>query len=52
MICERPVQRYFELFGLGTKVQGFVVEFDFQLTFSLLVVEMEDYRHRFCSAQL
>jgi len=41
------VQRYSEVFGLGAEGQGFVVEVDFQLTFGLLVVEMEDCRHLF-----
>ena len=49
---EHPVQRYSEVFGLGAKGQGFVVEVDFQLTFSFLVVELEDCQHRFCSAEL
>jgi len=51
-IRERPVQRYSEVFGFGAVRQGFVVEVDFQTTFSFLVVEVEDYRHRFCSAEL
>jgi len=38
-IRERPVQRYSEVFGFGAEGQGFVVE-------------MEDCRHRFCSAEL
>jgi len=50
-ICERPVQLYSVVFGLGAKGQGFVVEVDFQLTFSFLVAEMEDCRHRFCSVE-
>ena len=45
-------QRYSEVFGLGAKGQGFVVVVDFRLTFSFLVVEMEDRRHRFRSAEL
>jgi len=51
-IRERPVQRYSEVFGLGVEGQGFVVEVDFQLTFSFLVVKMEECRHRFCSTEL
>jgi len=39
-IRERPVQRYCEVFGLGAKGQGFVIEADLQLTFSFLVVEI------------
>jgi len=31
---------------------GFVIEIDFQLMFSFLVVKMEDCRHRFCCAEL
>jgi len=41
-VRERPAQRYSEVFGLGAEGQGFVVEVDFQLTLSFLVVEMED----------
>ena len=48
---ERSVQRYSEVFGLGTEEQGFVVVVDFQLTFSFLVVEMDDSRDRFCSSE-
>ena len=51
-IRERPVQRNSKVFGLGAGGQGFVVEVDFQLTLSFLVVEMEDRRHRFCGVQL
>jgi len=51
-IREHPVQRYSEAFVFGAKEQGFFVEDDFQLTFSFFVVEMEDCRHRFCSAEL
>jgi len=36
-ICERPVQRYSEVFRLRAEGQGFVVVFDFKLTFSFLV---------------
>ena len=36
-IRERPVQRYSEVCGFGTAGQGFVVVFDFKLTFSLLL---------------
>jgi len=51
-IREQPVQLYSEVFGLGADAQDFVIEVDFQLTFSFLVVEMESCRHRFCSAEL
>ena len=51
-IRERPVQRYAEIFGLGTKRAGFIIEIDFQFTFGFLVVEMEDCRQRFCSSEL
>ena len=51
-IRERPAQRYSEVFWLGAAWQGFVVVFDFNLTFSFLVVKMEGCRHRFCSAEL
>ena len=51
-IRERPVQGYSEEFGLGAEGQGFVVEVDFHLTFSILVVKVEGCRHRFCSAEL
>jgi len=37
---------------LGAEEQDFVVEVDFPLTFSFLVFEVEDCRHRFCSAEL
>jgi len=50
-IPERPVQRYSEVFGLVAEGQDFVVVVDFQLTFSFLV-EVEDCRHSFCSADL
>ena len=40
-IRERPVQRYSEIFGLGAEGQGFVVEVDFHLMFSFLVVKVE-----------
>jgi len=30
--------------------QGLVIKVDFKLTFSFLVVKVEGYRHRFCSA--
>jgi len=46
-VRERPVQRYSEIFGIGAEGQGFVVEVDIQLTLSFLVVEVEDWRHRF-----
>jgi len=46
---ERPVQCYCEVFRLGAEGQDFVVEVDFQLTFSFLVAKMEDCR---CSAEL
>ena len=51
-VRERPVQRNSEVFGFRAEGQGFVVEVDFQLTLSFLVVEMEDCRHRFCGAEL
>ena len=51
-VRERPVQRYYEIFGLGAEGQGFVVEVDFQLTLSFLVVEMEDCRYPFRGAEL
>ena len=51
-IRERPVQRYSEVFALEAKWQGCVVVVDIQLTLSFLVVEMEDCRHRFCSAEV
>jgi len=37
---------------VGVEGQDFVVEVDFKLTFSFLVFEVEDYRHRFCNAEL
>jgi len=49
-IRERPVKRYSEVFGLGAAGQGF--EVDFKLMFGFLVVEVEDGRHRFYSAEL
>jgi len=53
VICERPaVLRYSEVFGLRANGQSFVAEVGFQLTFSFLVVEMEDCRRRFYSAEL
>ena len=52
MIRERPVQRYSEAFRLVAEGQGLVIEVDFQLTFSFLVVKVEGCRHRFCSAEL
>jgi len=51
-IRDLPVHRYSEVFGLGAEGQGFVVVVDFQLTFSFLVVKVEDYRHRFRGAEL
>ena len=51
-VCERPVQRYPEVFGLRRERQGFVVEVDFQLTFGFLVVEREDCSHHFRVAEL
>jgi len=51
-VRERPVQRYSEVFRLGAEGQVFVVVFDFKLTFSFLVVEVEGCRHRLCSAEL
>jgi len=50
-IRERPVQHYSEVLGSQTEGQDFVIEDDFQLTFSFLV-EMEDGRQRFCGAEL
>jgi len=47
----RHAQRYSEAFGFTAEAQGFVVEVDFQLTFGFLV-EMEDFRHHFCSGEL
>ena len=41
-----------EVFGLGAEAHSFVVEVGFQLTFSLFVIETEDCRHSFCSAEL
>jgi len=38
--------------GLGAEGQGFVVEVDFQLTFSFLFVKVEGCRHPFCSDEL
>jgi len=49
---KQPVQRCTEVFGIGEEGQGFVVEVDFQLTFSFLVVEMEGCRHLFWIAEL
>jgi len=37
VICERPVQDYSGVFGLGAKWRGFIGVDDFQLTFSFLV---------------
>jgi len=51
-IRKQPVQRYSEVFELGAKGQGFVIEVDFHLTFSFLVVNVEGCRHHFCSAEL
>jgi len=52
VVRDRPVQRYSGVFGLGAEGRGFVVEVDFQLTLSFLVVEMEDRRHCFRDAEL
>ena len=52
MICERPVQSYCEVFGLRAKGQDFVLKVDLQLTFSFLVVEIENCSHHFYSAEL
>jgi len=52
VIREQPVQRYSDIFGLRAEGQGFVVEVDFQLTFSFLVVRVEGCRHRFCNTEL
>ena len=51
-VRERSVQCYSAVLGLGPKGLGFVVKDDFQLTFSFLVVEMEDCRYRLCRAEL
>ena len=40
MVRERPVRRYTKVLGLGAEGQGFVVEVDFQFTFSFLVVKL------------
>jgi len=40
-----------ELIRFGAKGLGFHVDLDFQLKFRFLVVEMENCRHRFCSAR-
>ena len=48
---ERSVQQYSEVFGLGAERQDFVVVVDIKLTFSFLVVEVKDCRHRFCSSE-
>jgi len=49
---ELPVQRYSEVFGFGAEEQGFIIVVDFQVTFSFLVVKMEDCRHCFFSIEL
>jgi len=41
-VAECPAQHSSEVCGLVAKGQGFVVVADFQHTFSLLVVEVED----------
>jgi len=46
-IRESPNQCYSEVFEFGAKGQSFVVTIDFQLTFSFLVVEVEDCRQCF-----
>jgi len=46
-IHERALQRYSEVFGLRAKGQGFIIEADYQLKLSFLVVEVDDCRHRF-----
>ena len=51
-VRERPVRGYSEVLGLGVEGQGFVVEVEFQLMFSFLVVKMAYCRYRFCSADL
>jgi len=51
-LSEYPVQRYSEVFGLRATGQGFVVVVDFPLTFSFLVVEVEDCPHCFFSPEL
>jgi len=42
VIRERPAQCYSEVFGIGAGGQGFVIEVDFQLTFSFFVVEVDN----------
>jgi len=42
---ERLVQRYYKVCGLGAEEQGFTVQVEFHITFSFLVVEVEDCRH-------
>jgi len=51
-IHQLPVQRYSEVFELEKGRQAFVVVGDFQFTFTILVVDVDDCRHRFCSAEL
>ena len=51
-IRERPIERYSKAFGLGAEGQGFVVVFDFQLTFGFHVVKMEGCRCCFRGAEL
>jgi len=43
---------FLQVCRLGAKGNGFVVMVDFQLTFSLLVVELEDCQHCLCNAEL
>jgi len=42
VIHEHPVQCYSKVFGLRAKKQGFVIEVDYQLVFSLPVVELAE----------
>ena len=51
-IREQPVQHYSKIFVLGAEGQDFVVVFNFKLTFSFLVVEVECCPHRLCGAEL
>ena len=51
-VTECPAQHSSEVNWLGAKGQGFAVVADFQHMFSLLVVEVEDCQHCFCSVEL
>jgi len=50
-IRELNAQRYSEVFRVGAKGKGLIVEIDLQLTFSFLV-EMKGCRRRFCNTEL